>query len=351
MNVRRWATLLLPLLVVGALAFTYPWFGRAFDTVVSTARLRMGQLGTELGLVPETRGLMLGIYRPEVPYSMGRLEEMEQAIGKPFDILSFYQTWGDREEDAFPRALVRNATEHGAMAMITWEPWLTEFVRNRGRTGDAVRTDLREIADGAYDTYIRTWAREAAIYGRVFLLRFAHEANNPQYPWSLEAGNRPEDFVAAWRHVWTLFQEEGARNVVWVWSPQGEPPRELYPGGEYVDWIGVSVFNYGTFSEDGGWHSFEYVYEPIYRAALPYDRPIMITELGTVSLGGSQADWYDAALDRITTRYPETRAIVLFDNPTDRTFPGAVIDWSIEDNPGVLGVFRRHVEEGTFEQP
>jgi hypothetical protein len=348
MKPRRIATLLVPVLVIGALALTYPVFSRAFDTAVSTVRLRVGQLGTQLGLVPEMRGMMLGIYKPEVPYSLGRLDEMEEAIGKPFDILSFYQTWGDREEDAFPRVLMRNVAQHGAMPMITWEPWLTAFERNRGRVGYAARTPLGEIADGVYDDYIRAWAREAAIHGRVFLLRFAHEMNNPQYPWSQQAGNQPADFIAAWRHVWTLFREEGARNVVWVWSPHGVPPDALYPGGEYVDWIGASAFNYGAFSADGAWHSFEYIYDPIYRGALHYDRPIMIAELGVVSLGGSQADWYAAALDRIATRYPQTRALVLFNNPVDRTLPGAVIDWSIDDNPDVLAVFRRHVDGGAF---
>jgi hypothetical protein len=347
-TIRGALRLFVPLLVMGVLALTHPWFVRAFDRAVSTVRFRVGQLGTELGLVPEASGLLLGVYRPEVPHSMARLERMEEAIGKSMDILSFYQTWGDREEDAFPRALVRNTTRHGAMPMITWEPWLSAFAGNRGRAGIATRTDLREIAAGAYDAYIREWAREAAIYGRVFLLRFAHEANNPQYPWSLQAGNSPEDFIAAWRHVWRVFEEEGARNVVWVWSPHGAPPQELYPGGAYVDWIGVSVFNYGAYADDGGWHSFDYLYDPVYRAALPYERPIMIAELGTVSLGGSQADWYAAALERITTRYPQTRALVLFDNPADRTLPGAVIDWSIADDPGVLEVFRGYGRMGAF---
>jgi len=351
MTPRRIAALLMPMLVIGALVFTHSWFIRTFDTAVGTVRLRVGQLSTQLGLVPEARGMMLGIYKPEVPYSLGRLGEIEQAIGKPFDILSFYQTWGDREQDEFPRALMRNVAQQGAMPMITWEPWLTAFARNRGQAGYASRTDLREISGGAYDAYIRAWAREAAIYGRVFLLRFAHEMNNPQYPWSLQAGNRPEDFIAAWRHVWTLFQEEGARNVVWVWSPQGPPPDAVYPGREYVDWVGVSVFNYGVFSADGGWHSFEYVYDPIYRAALRYERPIMIAELGTVSLGGNRAEWYATALDRIATRYPETRALVLFNNPVDRTLPGSVINWAIDDAPDVLAVFRSHVEAGAFVEP
>jgi hypothetical protein len=345
---RSVAALVLPLFVLGVIALTYPLFSRAFDNTVSAARLRVGQLGTQLGIIPETRGMLLGIYKPEVPYSLGRLGEMEAAIGTTFDILSFYQTWGDREQDAFPGAMMQSVAEHGGMPMITWEPWVSEFERNRGRAGFATRTNLREVADGAYDDFIREWAREAAIHGRVFLLRFAHEMNNSQYPWSLQAGNSPEDFIAAWRHVWTLFREEGARNVVWVWSPQGVLPEELYPGGEYVDWIGTGVFNYGTFSADQGWHSFEYVYEPIYRSALRYERPIMIAEIGTVALGGNQAEWYATALDRIAERYTQTRALVLFNNPVDQTMPGSVIDWSVDDDPDVLEVFRRHVEGGAF---
>jgi hypothetical protein len=346
---RRLAGVLLPLMVLGALAVTHPLFARTFDTVVSAVRLRVGQLGTELGIVSPARGLLLGIYKPEVPYSLTRLAELERAIGTSFDVISFYQTWGDREQDAFPRALMRNAAQHGAMVMLTWEPWLTEFAANRGRGGLATRTDLREIADGAYDAYIRGWAREAAIHGRVFFLRFAHEMNNPQYPWSQQAGNRPEDFIAAWRHVWTLFREEGARNVVWVWSPRGTPPQALYPGGEYVDWLGLAVFNYGAFGVDGGWHSFEYLYEPIYRGALPFEKPIMIAELGVAGLGGNQAEWYADALDRLQTRYAHTRGIVLFNNPVDETLPGAVIDWSIDGDPDVLAVFRRHAAAGLFQ--
>jgi hypothetical protein len=52
-----------------------------------------------------------------------------------------------------------------------------------------------------------------------------------------------------------------------------------------------------------------------------------------------------------TTRYPRTRAVVLFDNPADQTLPGAVIDWSIGHNPDVLAVFRGHAEAGVFVQP
>ncbi|MBW3631190.1 MAG: hypothetical protein KY464_18135, partial [Gemmatimonadetes bacterium] len=198
-SLHRTLRALLPLLLVLALAVSYPFFNRGFTDGVSFLRLQFGQLGTQLAVAPAAGGLLLGIYKPEVPYSLSRLQEMEEAIGTPFHVLSFYQTWGDREQDAFPHALMRAADQHGAMVMLTWEPWTTEFARHRGDRTAAVRTDMRAIADGAYDVHVRRWAREASIFGKVFFLRLAHEMNNPQYPWSEQAGNGPADIIEAWR--------------------------------------------------------------------------------------------------------------------------------------------------------
>ncbi|MFN2240123.1 MAG: glycoside hydrolase family 26 protein, partial [Thermoanaerobaculia bacterium] len=244
-------------------------------------------------------------------------------------------------------ALMRAIDERHAMAMITWEPWLSEFRQNAGRAETARLTRLREIADGRYDAYIRNWAREAVIFGKPFFLRFAHEMDNPQYPWSQQAGNSPADFVDAWRHVWTIFQQEGARNVLWVWSPQRNLGPGLYPGGEYVDWVGTGVFNYGVYGE-GVWHSFEYLYEPMYRDAIAHEKPIMIAEIGCSPHGGNVVEWYAEAFEKIRTRYPRTEAVVFYDNPADATLAGTVIDWTINDDRDVLELLRRLSADGAF---
>ena len=158
----------------------------------------------------------------------------------------------------------------------------------------------------------------------------------------------PEDFIRAWRHVWTVFREEGAENVLWVWSPKREAPRELYPGGEYVDWIGTGVFNYGIHGE--GWFGFEYLYESVYRSVVMYDKPVMIAELGSVSSGGSRPDWFADVFRKIAVQYPATRAIVLFNNPADRTLPGMEMDWSIEDEETTLERIASAVEQGVLRK-
>jgi len=348
MSAPSWLRKLIPLGYVVALVAAFPLFDTWYSEAVSYVRVFAGKLAVSTGVLPESSELMLGIFKPEVPYAMNDLGEMEKKIGKRFDILAFYTTWGERAEDSFPVELMQATDRHGAMAMITWEPWTTEFAVNAGRSGDALRTDLSEITAGRYDAYIRAWAKDAVVFGKNFFLRFAHEMNNPQYPWSVQAGNSPEQFVQAWRHVWRVFREEGATNVVWVWSPKREAPRELYPGGEYVDWIGTGVFNYGDFGE--AWFNFEYLYESVYRSVILYDKPIMIAELGCVSSGGSRPDWYAEAWRKLGAQYPSTRAVVLYNHPADRTLPGMEIDWAVEHDDGTLSTIAEAVTDAVFRQ-
>jgi beta-mannanase len=347
MSGRRIIGAVLPLLLIAALIATYPLFERWFTQGLSLLRVRLAQLEMKIGLAHEGRGLLLGIYQPEAPYVIGRVAEIETRINKPFDIIAIYQTWGDRPEDEFPLALMRAVDGRHAMGMITWEPWTSEFRQNAGRAETARLTRLREIADGRYDSYVRTWAREAVIFGKPFFLRFAHEMDNPQYPWSQQAGNSPTDFIDAWRHVWTIFQQEGARNVVWVWSPQKTLGSQLYPGGEYVDWVGTGVFNYGVYGE-GVWHPFEYLYEPLYRDATTHEKPIMIAEIGCSPHGGDPVAWYADAFDKLRSRYADTEAVVFYGNPADATLRGSVIDWSIDRNQELLTLLRRLTADGAF---
>jgi hypothetical protein len=329
--------LVLPFLVIVMLIATYPMFERFFTSSLSYLRVSLARLELRMGLRDDGRSFLLGIYSPEAPYVMDGIARMESSIDHRLDIIAIYQTWGDRPEDEFPLTLMRALDEQHRIGMITWEPWTSAFRQNAGRPETARLARLREVAEGRYDAYIRTWAREAVIFGRPFFLRFAHEMNNPQYPWSQQAGNTPADFIDAWRHVWRIFEQEGARNVIWTWSPQNRFVAELYPGGEYVDWIATGVFNYGVYG-DGVWYPFEFLYETFYREAINYEKPLMIAELGCSPHGGDQAAWYADAFEKLRTRYPRTEAVVFYDNPADATLPGAVIDWTIGDKAAVLEV-------------
>ena len=51
-------------------------------------------------------------------------------------------------------------------------------------------------------------------------IRLAHEMNLAGSPFGPgHSGNAPAAFVAAWRRVVTIFRQQAATNVEWVWSP------------------------------------------------------------------------------------------------------------------------------------
>ena len=60
---------------------------------------------------------------------------------------------------------------------------------------------------------------------------------------------QPRTFVAAWRHIVTLFRGQGADNVTWLWTLQADAPgtgpvAAWWPGASYVTWVGIDGYYY-----------------------------------------------------------------------------------------------------------
>ncbi len=284
--------------------------------------------------------MLFGAYDGGFPNTFAGLEQLEDRLQYHFPIISFYSAWGDKPDQQFPTRLVDSIHRMGSVPMITWEPWVVDFDErlrpNLPSRAEREYATLRSIAKGDYDFYIVPWAKAAAAYHRPIFLRFAHEMNDPyRYPWGPQNGNRPDDFVAAWRHVHLIFQKMSATNVLWVWSPHISMPwfEYYYPGPEYVDWIGVGVLNYGNVASWSRWWSFHQILEKAYPVLLKLNKPIMVCEFGTVGNGGDVNVWYQQAFYHIDHTYRRgVRAIIFFNQPHDETMPGLDLDWSITQN-------------------
>jgi len=280
--------------------------------------------------------VLYGAYDGSLPDSFGGITTLENQFGEPFAIVSFYQAWGDRpDETSFPIRAVSTIDRLGSIPMITWEPWVKDFdpaIRtNLPKPVDREYASLAAIARGDYDFYISNWATDAAAYRKPLFLRFAHEMNDPyRYPWGPQNGNRPDDFIAAWKHVHLIFQKMNATNVLWVWSPHISMPwfEYYYPGDEWVDWIGTGILNYGDTAPWSRWWTFHQILEKAYPALLKLHKPIMITEFGTVDSGGDASQWYDQALRDAHEKYPAIRSIVFFNQSRDVTLSETPLNWS-----------------------
>ena len=74
--------------------------------------------------------------------------------------------------------------------------------------------------------------------------------NGDWYSWGYRHTS-PAVFVAAWRHIVTLFRALGVRNVTWLWTvniindtQRGRIPRPApwWPGSSYVTWVGIDGY-------------------------------------------------------------------------------------------------------------
>jgi hypothetical protein len=280
--------------------------------------------------------MLFGAYDGGLPESFAGVTSLESRVGAPFAIISFYQAWGDHPDEAeFPLRAVSTIDRLGSVPMITWEPWVKDFdpvLRpNLPKPAEREYASLAAIARGDYDFYITRWAADAARYGKPLFLRFAHEMNDPyRYPWGPQNGNRPDDFIAAWKHVHLIFQKMNATNVLWVWSPHISMPwfEYYYPGDEWVDWIGTGVLNYGDVAPWSRWWTFNQIVEKAYPALMKLHKPIMITEFGTVTSGGDAAEWYTAGFRDLRERYGAVRSVVFFNQARDVTLSTTPLDWS-----------------------
>lgn len=272
---------------------------------------------------PEPGEHYFGAFHPDAPFDVGDIDEFTSVVGKRPAIMMWFQPWGADVRSEFSFAAVSELLSKGIVPMVTWEPWSPpndpRLLENPA-ISDTFK--LIKIAGGDFDGYIRTWARSARELDGPIMIRVMHEMNGNWYPWGGTAnGNRPGDFVSAWRHIHDLFEEEGAHNVSWVWSVnlQSVPNNEdntydiYYPGDPYVDWIALSGFNYGDTEVWSSWTDLQDLYRPGLRALSKYNKPIMLAEVSSVESGGDKAEWFTRAFSSLRNEYPNIGAVIWYD--------------------------------------
>jgi hypothetical protein len=226
----------------------------------------------------------------------------------------------------------------GAVPYLTWEPWDWR----RGTTQRTYR--LSNIYGGSFDAYITRSAQILEAWGEPVLLRFAHEMNGDWYPWSEAVNaNRQGDYVRAWNHVQDIFEDVGADNVVWVWSPNVEYPGSLpleglYPGDDRVDLIAVDGYNFGTSQSWSSWIDPAALFDPTFDTMrrLAPGKPFILGEVGSSEHGGSKATWIDELFTWMNEQ-DDLQGFVWFhlDKETD---------WRIDSSPSSAAAFRTNMD-------
>ncbi len=286
--------------------------------------------------------VLLGAYDDKTSETFQAIAELEDSLQTVFPLVQIYTAWGSKRHQRFPFTELNAIHNIGSIPIVTWEPWLTDFDKELmpGLSDVTVRDKegLKAIARGVYDVYIDKWATDAKSYGKLMFLRFAHEMNDPyRYPWGPQ-NNEPEDFIAAWRYVVERFRAAGADNVIWIWSPHPAYGMfdEYYPGDNYIDWVGVGTLNYGTVAPWSQWWTFDEIFAKHYELLAKYNKPIIISEFGSLAVGGDRAKWFKEALTDFPVRYPGVRSLVFFHCSIDATTTFQTLNWYFKNDPSVI---------------
>ena len=288
-------------------------------------------LGPEL--VP-AHGALLGTW--SLPRSgrtdMQELAYVESEIGEPFAIYHTYL----QASTPLPTPDMRAAASSGHINLVDITPGAS----------------WASVAAGGTDSELVAQADGLKAFGYPVMVSFDHEANA-----RIGSSGTPAQFVAAWRHVYDVYQQQGATNVIFVWDMTGElflnaqNANAMYPGSQYVDWVAADAYNWDPVRAGAPWRSFQQAFQPFYTWAVQTGKPAMAEETGVLespSDANAKAQWY-AGMATTVEGWPNLKAVVYFNSSRD----GA---WWFDSTPQALAAFRAVAQSPYFnpetqEQP
>lgn len=233
--------------------------------------------------------------------------------------------WEDVDLSSLPQADAY-ASSRGRRILITIEPW------SWAKEWNVSRTELRNlILSGKRDENMRAILKAVEGFKSPVTIRWAQEMENPygRFTWS---NWKPADYIAAFRRMVGIIREMLPKAQV-MWSPRGQKNLvHYYPGGEYVDLVGLTVFGLEAFDviQFGKPRTFAESVKQGYELTDGYGKPIWVAELGYAGSVNYLKNWVED-VTRNYPQYPHLREVVYFNDkevwpwPHDLGFP----DWRV----------------------
>ena len=307
---------------------------------IATTALAMGASASA------TASIQLGAYYREAPGSAQKLDEYANLVGQRPSIVMWYR---GLDQPLMYSSEMSNLAARGATPMVSLEP-----VDINGAD-----IPLSQIAAGNYDTYLHKAAAVAKGWGSRLVIRFAYEMNlspDAGIPWGggrgAIAGNSAGDYIAAWRHVVSIFRADGASNTEFVWAPNiddgGIPFTQYFPGDEWVDDVGLDGYNWGSAFESTGhkWLSLGDTFASSYATLTQLSsKPVMLTETASAEIGGDKASWIRRGfLNEIPQLFPRVSAAIWFNVQKES-------DWRVDSSQASLEAFREVAASSLYGGP
>ena len=220
------------------------------------------------------------------------------------------------------------ALERGRALMVTIEPW-TWTVDERN-TPDFLRNG---ILNGYYDANMRGICQVLKDLQSPISVRWAHEMerNEGQFIWS---DWDPEDYITSYKRMIDICRDQ-APDITVVWSPAGDDGLEdYYPGDDYVDIVGLSIFGLEQWEIDilGGARKYQQWLDETYARVEVFGKPVIVAELGFVGSAAYVAQW-EGEVRQPQPDKPLLSGVVYFNQKEVYPWPDGygLPDWRLEN--------------------
>jgi mannan endo-1,4-beta-mannosidase len=288
--------------------------------------------------------LKWGIFQPKAPNDFTQMNWLEEQMEYEFPILLNYTNVNNKYGHPDLKARLDNTYKQNKTLELTLQTIQTEDGGNM----------IYDILDGEYDEFLINYAETVSNFGHPVLFRLGNEMNGDWCPYSsYHTSKDTVIFKEFYRYVYDIFDKAGAENVIWIWNPNGQSFPDFqwnnavmyYPGDEYVDIVGLTAYNTGTYYPDEKWTEFNVLYDSLYLEYMAlYQHPFMITEFASSSIGGSKEQWIRNMFAHIE-KYENIKVAVWWDG-CDRDAEGNVArPYFIDETPGIIQVFKEFLNK------
>jgi hypothetical protein len=227
-----------------------------------------------------------------------RINNFETFANKKLLWAYFSNNWYDNIQ--FPTEAVNTINSVGKIPFIRMMP------RSNFDEGgpDPIYT-MQKIINGDFDADIMQWAIDAKNTNIPLLVEFGTEVNGNWFPWNGQYNGAdettgygdanlfdgPERFRDAYRRIIDICNANGANNITWFFhiDAYSEPNvswnkiENYYPGDDYIDWLGISV--YGPQESDEDYQEFSEIMDDIYPSISNLsNKPIAILEFAITEM-------------------------------------------------------------------
>lgn len=290
-----------------------------FSTTVMISKIASAALLLGLALTPPTHAappgdLPFGAYDPAGEFTNDNALTIEHVF-LPWEDVSLASLL---EADTY--ALDRNRA-----LLITIEPWT--WTRDQRNTAEFLRTG---IAQGYYDANMRNICAVIGTLNSPVSVRWGHEmeTSDGQFIWS---DWKPEDYISSYRRMIDICRAE-APDANIVWSPIGlEGAEAYYPGDNYVDIVGLSIFGFQPYEEAtlGRSLTFSEVLTERYDRVKGFGKPVVVAEVGYSGSAEYVANW-DNSLRAPRPEMPQLVGVVYFNQAEVYPWPDnfGLPDWT-----------------------